>query len=160
LANYLTTSSNFGWQVRSVDAADADAWRQLRQDLWPDTTATEHQAAIAAFFAGTAPEPLAVLIAGTDQRQAIGFAELSIRAYAEGCDTQQVAYLEGWYVIPAYRHQGVGRALIDAAAVWGRSQGCTEFASDAEVDNIVSQQAHLALGFEEVGLIRCFRRTL
>lgn len=146
--------------IRLVTAADAAAWLQLRQALWPDTPVAEHQAAIAAFFAGAALEPLAVLLATDQQQQMVGLAELSIRPYAEGCETQRVAYLEGWYVVPQQRGRGVGRALVEAAADWGRSQGCTEFASDAEIDNIVSRQAHLALGFEEVGLIRCFRKAL
>ncbi|MEM1308384.1 MAG: aminoglycoside 6'-N-acetyltransferase [Cyanobacteria bacterium P01_C01_bin.70] len=145
--------------IRPVTSADASTWLQLRQGLWPDAT-TEHQTAIAAFFAGKAAEPLAVLLAEDDQRHAIGLVELSIRPYAEGCDTQRVAYLEGWYVVPECQGQGIGRALVEAAADWGRSQGCTEFASDAEADNFVSQQAHLALGFEQVGLIRCFRKAL
>ncbi|MEM1310132.1 MAG: GNAT family N-acetyltransferase [Cyanobacteria bacterium P01_H01_bin.153] len=34
--------------------------------------------------------------------------------------------------MPECRAQGGGRALVEAAANWGRSQGCTEFASDAE----------------------------
>jgi aminoglycoside 6'-N-acetyltransferase I len=89
-----------------------------------------------------------------------GFAEISIRHYAEGCSTDRVAFLEGWYVVPEARNRGVGRALVAAAEDWGRSQQCTEFASDAEADNSVSAAAHRALGFEEVGLIRCFRKDL
>ena len=41
-----------------------------------------------------------------------------------------------------------------------RSQGCREFASDAEAENRLSADVHSALGFEEVGLIRCFRKDL
>ncbi len=146
--------------IRAVTAADAQTWLDLRQALWPETTERQHQAEIAAFYAGSGIEPAAVLLAEDTQRQVVGFAELSIRPYAEGCETQRVAYLEGWYVIPECRAQGVGRALVEAAATWGRSQGCTEFASDAEAGNIVSQKAHLALGFQEVGLVRCFRKML
>jgi aminoglycoside 6'-N-acetyltransferase I len=54
----------------------------------------------------------------------------------------------------------VGRALIAAAERWGRQEGCTEFASDAEPDNEVSRRAHSAVGFEEVGLVRCFRKQI
>lgn len=146
--------------VRFVTPDDADAWRRLRNSLWPSATDAEHRAAIAEFYAGQAAEPLAVLIAENEQRQAIGLAELSIRAYAEGCHTSNVAYLEGWYVVPECRGQGIGRALVDAAAEWGRSQGCTEFASDAEADNSASHCAHRAVGFTDMGLIRCFRKQL
>jgi aminoglycoside 6'-N-acetyltransferase I len=71
-----------------------------------------------------------------------------------------VAYLEGWFVVPAARGRGVGRALIAAAEEWGRAQGCCEFASDAHPDNEVSAAAHRALGFVEAGLVRCFRKDL
>ena len=43
---------------------------------------------------------------------------------------------------------------------WSRAQGCTEFASDTESDNTPSRLAHRALGFEEVGVVRCFRKGL
>jgi len=43
---------------------------------------------------------------------------------------------------------------------FARSQGCVEFASDAEEDNEPSAAAHRALGFAEVGRIRCFRKGL
>ena len=58
------------------------------------------------------------------------------------------------------RRHGVGRALVRAAEEWGRAQGCSEFASDTEIDNEDSAKAHAALGFEEVERIRCFRKSL
>ena len=133
---------------------------RLRCALWPEGSEREHAADIGEFFAGRAVEPLAVLLAEDREGKAIGFAELSIRAYAEGCSTDRVAFLEGWFVVPESRGRGVGRALMAAAEEWGRAQGCTEFGSDAEEDNHGSAAAHLALGFTEVGLIRCFRKDL
>jgi aminoglycoside 6'-N-acetyltransferase I len=87
-------------------------------------------------------------------------AELSLRPYAEDCRTSPVAFLERWYVIPAARRQGVGRALVSAAERWAREWGCSEFASDTELDNSTSAAAHRALGFEDAGAIRCFRKGL
>ncbi len=147
-------------RVRPAKPADTAAWLQLRHALWPDRSTAEHREEIDRFFAGEAREPLAVLLAEDETRCPIGFAELSIRAYAEGCRTDRVAYLEGWFVVPNARGQGVGRALIAAAEEWGRAQGCREFASDAEPDNEVSAAAHRALGFADVGLVRCFRKEL
>ena len=147
-------------RVRPAKPADTAAWLQLRHALWPDRSTAEHREEIDRFFAGEAREPLAVLLAEDETRCPIGFAELSIRAYAEGCRTDSVAYLEGWFVVPNARGQGVGRALIAAAEEWGRSQGCVEFASDADLTNDASAAAHRALGFTEVGRVRCFRKDL
>jgi aminoglycoside 6'-N-acetyltransferase I len=105
--------------------------------------------------------PEAVLVAVADQdRSLLGFAEVSRRAYAEGCETTPVGFLEGWYVVPEHRRRGVGGALVAAAEGWARSLGCREFASDALADNALSAAAHQALGFEEVEVIRCFRKSL
>jgi aminoglycoside 6'-N-acetyltransferase I len=131
----------------------------MRGELWPGSR-DAHARQIARFFDGHLREPLAVLIAKDREGRAVGFAELSIRPYAEGCTTDHVGFLEGWYVEPDVRGRGIGRALIAASEEWARSQGCSEFASDAEVDNDASVAAHLALGFVDRGLVRCFSKTL
>src|SRR5688572_7131156 len=132
----------------------------MRCALWPEGAESEHAAEIDRFFAGTLDNPLEVLLAVDARGAPLGFAELSIRAYAEDCVTDRVAYLEGWYVVPEARRRGVGRALIDAAEKWAVAQGCTEFGSDALLDNDTSAAAHAALGFEETVQIRCFRKTI
>ena len=145
-------------RVQSATRDDAGAWGRMRNALWPDEN-DGHGAEIERYFASGLTMPLEVLIA-SDEEGPIGFAELSIRSYAEDCETDRVAYLEGWYVEASARRRGVGRALILAAEEWGRRQGCTEFASDALLDNDVSAVAHLALGFEETCQLRCFRKPL
>jgi aminoglycoside 6'-N-acetyltransferase I len=148
-------------QVRSVIPNDAAIWLRMRQALWPEQDPPgTHADEIERFFAGKLSEPLAVLLATNGSGTALGFAELSIRSYAEGCVTDRVAYLEGWYVVPEARRRGVGRALVGASEAWARSQGCSEFASDALIDDTSSAAAHLALGFVEAAQIRCFRKTL
>jgi aminoglycoside 6'-N-acetyltransferase I len=130
----------------------------MRSSLWPEEP-DDHPGEIRRFLDGIAKEPLAVLVAA-DGDALVGFVELSIRHYAEGCTTDHVAYVEGWYVEASHRRRGVGRALIAAAEEWGRSQGCIELASDADIDNATSMTAHLAVGFAEVGLIRCFHKGI
>jgi len=147
-------------RVRAVTPPDAAAWLQMRCALWPEGSAPEHEAEIRRFLAGQLRDPLQVLLAVDDHDSPRGFAELSIRPYAEDCVTDHVAYLEGWYVVPESRRQGVGRALVRAAEEWARAQGCSEFASDALLDNHVSAAAHRALGFAETVQIRCFRKVI
>ena len=153
-------------QIRHVEPSDADQWRGLRTALWPDEDPVSLAAEVTAFFAqprqasGILPEAVLVAVEPGGSPALIGFAELSRRVYAEGCATSPVGYLEGWYVVPRRRRQGVGRALVAAAETWARDQGCHEFASDALADNLGSAAAHRALGFEEVEVIRCFRKDL
>jgi aminoglycoside 6'-N-acetyltransferase I len=145
--------------IRPVQPADAEGWLRLRSQLWPEGSAVEHRDEIEAFIDGRAGEPLAVLVA--ERRGAlVGFAELSIRSCAEGCHTNRIAYLEGWFVPPEQRRQGVGRALVAAAEKWALEAGCTEFASDTAAGNAASAAAHAAVGFENAGTVVCFRKTL
>ena len=147
------------FEVRSAIHTDSAGWRRMRDALWPDEV-SGHALEIQRYFAGELENPLEVLVAVDGFGELIGFAELSIRRYAEGCETDRVAFLEGWYVDEQHRRHGVGAALIAAAEAWARKQGCTEFASDALLDNELGAAAHLAVGFEEVERLRCFRKAI
>ena len=153
-------------QVRHLEPRDAAHWIALRAVLWPEDAHASHAAEVDRFLAeprrgpGTMPEAVLVAETASATPALVGFAEVSRRAYAEGCETSPVGFLEGWYVVPERRRQGVGRALVAAAEAWARGVGCREFASDAVAENTVSAAAHRALGFEEVVVIRCFRKDL
>lgn len=102
----------------------------------------------------------AVFIALRADGSPCGFVEAGERAYAEGCVTSPVGYIEAWYVHSDLRRQGVGRALLAAAEDWARVRGCTEIGSDALLDNVVSQKAHVRSGYDEVERLVVFRKTL
>ena len=151
--------------VRPVRPDEAPQWRDLRMALWPEEDPEDLSAEVTRYFEEPSrsggPLPEVVLVAvERGAASLLGFAELSRRAYAEGCETSPVAFLEGWYVVPERRREGIGRALESGAEAWAREQGLAEFASDALAENTVSATAHRALAFEEVGLIRCFRKDL
>lgn len=149
-----------GVRVRPARQTDAADWARLRHELWPDQPASELRSEAEEFFRRPDNRLKQVLLAQSDDGRVVGFAELSLRPYAEDCVTSPVAFLEGWYVVPAVRRGGVGRALVRAAEDWGRQQGCREFGSDTQLENQASTAAHLALGFEDAGAIRCFRKPL
>ena len=58
---------------------------------------------------------------------------------------------------PRPETRGLGEV---AAEKCGRAQGSTELASDTQPENDVSAAAHHALGFVDVGMVRCFRKEL
>lgn len=89
-----------------------------------------------------------------------GFVSLSLRPWAEGCDSTPVPYIEGWWVEPHVRRLGVGRALVHAAMDWCRDNGYTELGSDVELGNRPSLDAHHRLGFEPIVALQCFRRRI
>jgi aminoglycoside 6'-N-acetyltransferase I len=145
--------------IRPVARADAAAWERMRTALWPDASGS-HGPEIARFFSGDLTNPLDVLVACSGSGVPLGFIELSIRSYAEGCATDRVAFVEGWYVEPDHRRRGIGAALMRAAEEWGRANTCTELGSDTQLWNESSINAHKALGFEEVERLVAFRKPL
>jgi len=147
-------------RVRPAAPSDAVSWLRMRDALWPHHDTGSHADEVELYFAGKLRGLQEVLLAFDETGAAVGFAELSIRSYAEHCETDRVAYLEGWYVEPGVRRKGVGRALVDAAEGWAIKQGCTEFGSDAGLENELSAAAHHALGFEETVRLRCFKKVL
>jgi aminoglycoside 6'-N-acetyltransferase I len=129
----------------------------MRLALWPELGETDQEADADQWLAR---KDAALLIAKDATENPIGFIEAGERPYADGCDTSPVAYLEGWYVETAFRHQGVGTALLRAVEAWARERGYHELASDALLENTPSQQTHLALGFSEVERAVRYRKQL
>ncbi len=91
----------------------------------------------------------------------IAFAQCQLRHdYVEGTDSSPVGYLEGIFVQEGYRKKGYAAELLSECEKWAAEQGCTEFASDCELDNADSLRFHLATGFEEANRIICFKKRL
>jgi len=152
---------HLGEPVRVAPAipADADDWVAMRTALWPSGGNGEHVAEIADLLVD--PGETINLIARAADGSALGFAEASLRHdYVNGCKTSPVAFLEGIFVIAEARGKGVARALVAGVEAWAREQGCTEFASDAPVNNLASFDMHHALGFSETQRVVFFRKVL
>lgn len=130
----------------------------MRTALWPDSP-DDHPVEIEQFFAAPRDD-LATFVAETNDGRLCGFLEAGTRPYAEGCVSSPVAYIEGWWVDPEYRQQGIGANLVAAAEHWARTLGLTEIASDADLGNDVSQAAHRALGYAEAQRIVCYSKAL
>jgi len=153
--------------VRPVAPSDRDAWVEMRAQLWPDHSPEELAREVDSYLSGGAlwkygslSIPFHALVAEDPAHRLVGFLEVSLRPFADKCRTGPVGYLEGWFVVPARRRQGVGRALVTAGEAWASARGCVEMASDARVGNTVSADSHGALGYQEVERLIHFRRGL
>lgn len=138
-------------QAMLEDAPQAAA---LAQKLWPNSDLQGEMEQLL-------QQQDVFIVLAYSAEQAIGFAQCQLRYdYVEGTETSPVGYLEGLYVEPQVRLQGIAKKLVAACEEWARQQGCTEFASDCELTNEDSLNMHLRLGFTEANRIICFTKKL
>ena len=134
-------------------------WIALRRALWPNETTNEHDAETATLL-DRADDAIAFLARAGDHA-AVGFAEATLRRdFVNGCTSTPVAFLEGIYVSPCWRQQGVARLLCRAVEEWAVNLGCSEMASDTDLLNTGSHLMHAALGFAETERVVYFRKSL
>lgn len=152
-------------QIRPAQARDLNQLALLFEALWPKSPAKEHAQELRLLLGGKADQvltnPIAIFVAEASVGTLVGFVEVDLRSHADGCNpSQPVGYVEGWCVVEGYRHRGVGKQLLAKAEDWARSHKCVEMASDALIDNELSQRAHEALGYEVVDRCVHYRKAL
>ena len=146
-------------RIGACDLQSLNAWAALRHELWPDTSLSDHLMEAEAIL--KEPGQAVAFLAHDSQGAAIAFAEAALRHdYVNGCTTSPVAFLEGIYVRPAHRKQGIARLLCKAVEDWAIALGCAELASDAEIHNGISRSMHRAVGFEEMERVVYYRKIL
>ncbi|MFA1624659.1 GNAT family N-acetyltransferase [Rhizobium mongolense] len=143
--------------IKKMDAADNLRWAGMRFKLWDHLSVDEHLGDIDSMLKGKKRTGYIALL---PDREPVGFAEISIREYANGCTAQPVPFLEGVWVDPKHRRQGIGRALVERIASDLIAQGFHELCSDAGIRNTRSHQAHENWGFAETDRVVYFRRPL
>ena len=143
--------------IRRANQEDAFLVAQLAAQLWTSQTTEEFK------------EEFDVLLDRSDaavflclaEDKPVGFAQSQLRYdYVEGTESSPVGYLEGVFVDEEYRNQGYAAKLLVACEQWAKDKGCTEFASDCELDNTQSLAFHLRCGFQEANRIICFTKKL
>lgn len=144
-------------EFASPKGKDDRDWLSLRSKLWPEVPEAEHLRDMADVLA----RGHLVLLAVRADGARTGFVEASRRVdYVNGTSSSPVAFLEGLYVEPAARREGVARALVAEVLRWAATEGCSELASDSPIDNLSAHATHRALGFEETERVVYFRRAL
>lgn len=145
--------------IKIIQAAPPDAaiLAALAIRMWQDNTL---EGLTAEFGELLASEEAAVYLLYADE-QPVAFAQCQLRHdYVEGTETSPVGYLEGIYVEDDCRGRGYAKMLLCTCEDWAKSMGCTEFASDCELENTGSLAFHLRMGFEEVNRVICFTKKL
>jgi aminoglycoside 6'-N-acetyltransferase I len=143
--------------IRVATELDLEDVVALAFALWPDEDEEDLLDSLAASIDADAEIVFLAVVDG----ESVGFAAASLRTdYVEGASSSPVGYLEGVYVDEAYRRRGIGQALVRAVESWAALEGCTEFGSDAYLENLESHAFHLSAGFEEAGRLVHFLKPL
>ncbi|WP_375586058.1 GNAT family N-acetyltransferase [Cyclobacterium xiamenense] len=91
-----------------------------------------------------------ILIAKNSKDIAIGFSIFSIREdYVEGADKTPTGYLEGIYVEPQFRKNGIAKRFLQMGEQWLKTKNCTQIGSDTWLTDIESRKFHKKIGFWE-----------
>jgi Acetyltransferases len=145
-------------RIRTFEENDLGEWLRLRRLLWDETSEGDHKEEMLDII-GHSDSQL-VLVADSGKGRLVGFLETGIRPFVEDCHSDNVGYLEGWFVEPEFRREGIGSSLVREAEKWAKRKGCTEMASDAEIGNEMSIEAHRNLGYEETSRLVHLRKEL
>lgn len=143
--------------IKSAIKSEAGILAGLAIQMWNDNTVS----GLEKEFEDLIQSDKAVCFIQYVNSTAVGFAQCQIRTdYVEGTETSPVGYLEGIFIVEAYRHNGYARELLKECEKWAQEKNCSEFASDCELDNIDSLRFHMAMGFEEANRIICFKKKI
>lgn len=141
--------------IVEVSQRNFEKWVELGCKLWPDST--ELREKILKII--NSSQDKAFLYMNEDEY--IGFINVSLRNdYVEGSDVRPVGYVEGIYIEPQYRRQGIAKKLLNIGEEWAVKNNCRQMASDTQWDNITSQEFHTKVGFHEAGRIVCFIKNI
>lgn len=143
--------------IRKAETGDAESLAGLAILLWNDNSLEDMTREFSELLSN---EETGIFLQ-YEKEIPVGFAQCQLRHdYVEGTEGGPVGYLEGIFVKEEFRRRGYAGELLRECEKWARGKGCTEFASDCELDNEVSFLFHMAEGFTEANRIICFAKAL
>lgn len=140
-------------KTRRAQAADVEAWVELRRALWPDSDLD------------SLPDEARAVLASDDQAcfllvdpadRPLGFAEVAVHPGTDG----PYAHVEGWYVLPEFRGRGYGRLLMHEVEQWSLHRAIRHLTSDTDPSYPLSPAAHARAGFRKISEFTIFVREL
>lgn len=143
--------------IEEANVSHLDDIVSMGLKLWPDNEADDLRKEFAAILQSDKDR----IFVCKDNEKCIAFIHVSLRFdYVQGAISSPVGYVEGVYVQPEYRLQGISTGLLKKAENWAKERGCTQMASDIEMDNTGSYEFHIKSGFKEAGKIICFIKDI
>jgi len=130
-----------------------EAWLGLRKLLWPEADEL-HVGEMQEILASDTQ--IAFLIYNSDD-QAVGFIEGAIYLTPR----QDYGYVEGWYVLPAFRGLGLGGELLGALEQWFLHHAISLSLSDTiPAEYPLSPAAHARYGYREYATMKIYIKQL
>ena len=143
--------------IRKATLEDVPQLVSLAIQMWESHTVED----LTKIFCEQIRKEKNIIFLAISKEHIVGFAQCGLRHdYVEGTNSSPVGYLEGIFVQEEYRKQGFAKQLLNYCEKWAKEKGCSEFASDCELDNEISRQFHKNLGFDEANRIICFTKKI
>ncbi|MDN5214736.1 GNAT family N-acetyltransferase [Fulvivirgaceae bacterium BMA12] len=136
-------------QIRysELHSEDFEQLLKMSQKLWTDFDEEELKNLLKEM---TQLEKNRILMAKRADGENVGFSIFSIRTdYVEGADKSPTGYLEGIYIEPPYRKNGIAKEFLRIGEMWCKEKGCTQIGSDTWLTNKASREFHKKIGFWE-----------
>ena len=124
-------------EYRKATNADSEAIALLAVQMWASHTVEDLSNVFSSLMESDNNALFLLIINGTIE----GFAQCGLRH-------------------EEYRKQGYAKQLLNYCEKWAKKKGCSEFASDCELDNEISRQFHINLGFDGANRIICFSKKI
>ena len=136
-----------------LDTSHIEEWMALRVRLYGEMTDNKNRNEVDGLLTKSSLNPEKALVLGWNIKGRLqGFLEMDIRIdYVPGSNFgSSVGYLEGIYVTPSLRRQGIATKLFSEAENWCKDNGISQIGSDAVIGNEIGLTVHAKLGFSEV----------
>ncbi|MGD6814077.1 aminoglycoside 6'-N-acetyltransferase [Sutcliffiella horikoshii] len=132
-------------------------YTEMALDLWPESTEEELHESFREIMASNRDKVLFYRIGN----EFVSFIHLSIRVdYVEGTESSPTGYIEGVYVKPEFRRKGYSAKLVEVGEEWLKKNGCKQIGSDIHLDNHVSYDFHIGMGFKESSRLIAFIKNI
>lgn len=144
--------------IISAELNHLDQLLDMASDLWKDDYS---QAEMRSFFEEAINSDKQRILLFLNNNIPAAFIFLSIRTdYVEGSQSSPAGYLEGIYVKPEFRKSGIASKLLSEGEKWIKEKGCKQIGSDAYIDNKISYNFHMNLGFNVAGKLITFIKNI